>query len=326
MIHRRACVTVNIDRMEYYRDRFLSHLAVEKNASQHTLSGYSGDLAQFKEFLRSSRLCLGPAGDVDVAQIDQGSVRSFLSFLSRGGLTKSTMARKLACLRSFIRFLQREGVVASNPAVLVSSPRYARPLPAFLSVDEVFHLLDTPNPLTLRGLRDRALLETLYATGIRVSECVSLNLGDVDLSLGVARVKGKGGKERIVLIGGRAQKAVKAYVNRRGEFITGGDTGALFLNVRGRRITRRGAAGILEKHIVACGRTRNVSPHALRHTFATHLLDNGADLRGIQELLGHSRLSTTQRYTHVSVSRLQEVYDRSHPRSGWTAGLPKTHA
>jgi len=306
--------------MRLHRDRFITYLSVEKNASDNTISSYSRDIDQFEEFLKSSGECLGADNDLDVKLIDQEAIRSFLSFLSKNGLWKSSMARKLACIRSFFRFLMREGVLKTNSAALVSTPKFSRPLPRFLSVDEVFHLLETPDTSTPSGLRDRALLETLYATGLRVSELTSLNIKDVDLSLGVVRVFGKGGKERIALLGRKAVDALKSYLERREDLKGQGSPDAFFLSSRGKRMSRRTVARLLEKYVDKCGLVRKVNPHALRHTFATHLLDNGADLRGIQELLGHSRLSTTQRYTHVSMSRLQEVYDRAHPRSGIGSG------
>jgi len=305
--------------MKEWIDRFLEHLRVERNASNHTLRSYASDLEQFRAFLKSAGLDRdGNREDVRVEAVDSVAVRAFLSHLYRGH-KKSSLARKLAAQRSFFRYLVDQGVLKQSPAEVVATPKQEKNLPAFLPVDEVFALVGSPDPSTTWGARDRALLETLYSCGIRVSELVGLNDGDVDFHLGIARVTGKGRKERVVPIGSKAIEALKAYLPRRDEVRARtrrfGAPVPLFINPRGTRLSARSVARILQKHGLRSGLFRKIHPHALRHTFATHLLDAGADLRAIQEMLGHVSLSTTQRYTHVSVDKLMEVYDRAHPRA-----------
>ena len=300
-------------------ERFLEYLRVERNASAHTLRSYSADLEQFRNFLLSSELHVDKKnGDVAVEKIDHLAIRAYLSHLYRGH-KKSSLARKLAAQRSFFKYLVEEGRLAQSPAEIVSTPKQEKPLPNFLPVDEVFSLMETPDPSTIWGARDRAILETLYSCGIRVSELVGLTDGDIDFTLGILKVFGKGRKERIVPIGEKALAALREYLPQRDRIIAGstssGSKAPIFINHRGGRLTSRSVARILQKHILKCGLVRKVSPHALRHSFATHLLDAGADLRAIQELLGHVSLSTTQRYTHVSMDKLMEVYDRAHPRA-----------
>ncbi len=304
--------------MKQLIDKFRDHLKVERNASAHTLRSYSADLEQFHGFLKEKKLAQGSGGEVAVEKIDHLAIRAFLSSLYRDH-KKSSLGRKLASLRSFLKYLVQEGYLLRNPAEIVATPRQEKPLPNFMPVDEAFALMETPNPSQTWGARDKAILETLYSTGIRVSELVGLCEGDLDSSLGIVRVFGKGGKERIVPIGEKALEALRVYLEKRNEAIgkTGekGRKAPIFVNTRGGRLTSRSVGRILQKHLVRGGIWRKISPHALRHTFATHLLDAGADLRGIQELLGHASLSTTQRYTHVSVDKLMEVYDRAHPRA-----------
>ena len=299
--------------------KFLEHLRVETNASVHTLRSYATDLEQFRSFLLSKDFSIDEkSGDVSVEKIDHLAIRAYLSHLYRGH-KKSSLARKLAAQRSFFRYLVEEGFLAQNPAEIVATPKQEKPLPTFLPVDEVFSLLETPDRSTTWGARDRAILETLYSCGIRVSELTGLSEGDVDFSLGILKVYGKGRKERIVPIGEKALAAIREYLPQRDRILGSlghkGRGSPLFINPRGGRLTSRSVARILHKYILKCGLLRKVSPHALRHSFATHLLDAGADLRAIQELLGHVSLSTTQRYTHVSVDKLMEVYDRAHPRA-----------
>ena len=300
-------------------ERFLEYLRVEKNASEHTLRSYGADLEQFRSFLLSSDLHVDKKrGDVAVENIDHLAIRAYLSHLYRGH-KKSSLARKLAAQRSFFKYLVEEGLLAQSPAEIVATPKQEKPLPTFLPVDEVFSLLDTTDKSTIWGARDRAMLETLYSCGIRVSELVGLTDGDIDFTLGILKVYGKGRKERIVPIGEKALAAIRDYLPQREAIISRlhspGFKAPLFINRRGGRLTSRSVARILQKHLLRCGLLRKVGPHALRHSFATHLLDAGADLRAIQELLGHVSLSTTQRYTHVSVDKLMEVYDRAHPRA-----------
>ena len=300
-------------------ERFLEHLRVERNASAHTLRSYASDLEQFRSFLWSAGFHRDEKkGDIRAEKIDHLAIRAYLSRLYREH-KKSSLARKLAAQRSFFRYLVDEGLIKRSPAEIVATPKQEKNLPSFLSVDEVFALVEKPDRATLWGARDRAILETLYSCGIRVSELVGLSDGNVDFELGIVRVYGKGRKERIVPIGGKAIEALRAYLPRRDEVLArrkkSGPRAPLFINPRGTRLTARSVARLLQKHVLRSGLLRKVSPHALRHTFATHLLDAGADLRAIQEMLGHVSLSTTQRYTHVSMDKLMEVYDKAHPRA-----------
>ncbi len=299
--------------------KFLEHLRVERNASPHTIRNYASDLDQFRSFLWSTGLHRDEkAEDISVEKIDHQAIRAYLSHIYREH-KKSSLSRKLAAQRSFFRFLVNERVLERNPAEAVASPKLEKNLPSFLPVDEVFSLLDTPGASNAWGTRDRAILETLYSCGIRVSELTGLSDGDVDFHLGILKVFGKGGKERIVPVGEKAVAALRSYLPERDKALAAKGQRALrkpiFINCRGTRLTPRSVARILEKHVQRCGLVRKVSPHAMRHSFATHLLDAGADLRAIQELLGHVSLSTTQRYTHVSVDKLMEVYDKAHPRA-----------
>ena len=300
-------------------DRFLDHLRIERNASVHTLRSYAADLEQFRNFLLSKELYTDEkTGDVPVEKIDHLAIRAYLSHLFRD-CKKSSLARKIAAQRSFFRYLVGEGILPQNPAEMVSTPKQDRPLPIFLPVDEVFALVETPDISTIWGARDRAILEVLYSCGIRVSELVGLSDGDADFFLGILKVYGKGGKERIVPIGAKALKALQEYLPQRDRVLARrnlkGSQSPFFINPRGGRLTTRSVARILQKHILKCGLLRKISPHALRHSFATHLLDAGADLRSIQEMLGHVSLSTTQRYTHISMDKLMDIYDRAHPRA-----------
>jgi integrase/recombinase XerC len=281
---------------------FLRHLEAEKHASPHTVKSYRIDLEDFRVFVRG-------VGGVDaVAEVVARDVRAFLAELHTRGLEPVSVARKLAAVRSWFRFLRRRGVVDRNPAQQIRSPRLPRKLVSFLPIDETVALMDARHP---RGTaRDVAIVELLYASGLRVSELAGLDLGDVDLAEMTVRVLGKGRKERIVPFGEAAAHALRAHLAARGSA-----HGAVFLNRRGGRLTVRTVHTIVRRQARAAGIVRRVSPHTLRHTFATHLLDSGADLRAIQELLGHSRLSTTQRYTHVGSDQLMRIYDAAHPRA-----------
>lgn len=282
---------------------FLRYLDLQRGASRHTLRGYATDLAEFRAFL--SREGIG-----ELAAADARAIRAWLAWLHDRRLAKSSIARKLATVRSFFRYLARLGVVEFNPARQVRSPRPGRRLPSFLPKDESKGLLDTEVERSEAGLRDHALLELLYATGLRVAECCGLDLDDVDRRRGAVRVMGKGGKERVVPAGDAALAALEAWLSVRGE-----TRGALFTNLRGGRLGTRSVHRIVKRRARAAGIDRRVTPHTLRHTFATHMLGEGADLRLIQELLGHNRLTTTQRYTHVSPEQLMKVYDSAHPRA-----------
>ena len=282
---------------------FLQYLAGERGASAHTLRGYATDLAEFRRFLRMARV----AGWHDV---DARTLRAYLAWLHGRGLAKSSIARKLAAVRSCFRFLTRRGVLPANPARHLRTPRLGRRLPSFLPKDESKDLLDATFEASDAGRRDRALLELLYASGLRVAECCGLDLEDVDRRHGTVRVLGKGNRERMVPVGDAALAALDDYLEGRGAA-----AGPLFRNSRGKRLTTRSVHRIVRRRARAAGIDRRVTPHTLRHTFATHLLGEGADLRLIQELLGHRRLSTTQRYTHVSPEHLMKVYDSAHPRA-----------
>jgi integrase/recombinase XerC len=282
---------------------FLEYLASERRASPHTLRSYAGDLAGFVEFL-------GRAGVPGPDAVDARIVRAYVASLHQRGLARSSISRKLAAARSCFRFLARRGFVASNPARQVRAPRVAGRLPSFLPKDESKELLDREPAATLTGRRDHAILELLYASGIRVAECCGLDVADLDRGRGTIRVLGKGGHERVVPVGDAALVALDAYLSARA---VGG--GALFTSARGGRLTPRTVHRIVGRRARAAGIVRRVTPHTFRHTFATHLMGEGADLRLVQELLGHRRLSTTQRYTHVSPERLMTVYDAAHPRA-----------
>jgi integrase/recombinase XerC len=281
---------------------FLRHLAVEKNASPHTLRSYRSDLADFEQHLAATSTTL--------VSVDVRAVRGWLAALHRRGLDPASVARKLAAVRSFYRFLVRRGGVERNPAREVRGPRLTRKLVSFLPIDEATALVGARGLAGAARTRDVAILELLYATGLRVSELASLDLETVDRETRTVRVLGKGRKERMVPYGGAAAQALDAYLGARAT-----TRGPVFVSARGARLGVRSIRTIVRRAAGAAGVTRRVTPHTLRHTFATHLLDAGADLRVIQELLGHSRLSTTQRYTHVGADQLMKVYDAAHPRS-----------
>ena len=298
--------------MDRYADRFLTYLKAERNYSKHTLISYSHDLKDFYVFL----------GDANIESADVLFLRKYLALLKENNLSKRTMARKMAAMRTFFRFLIREGYLKVNPMSSLRTPKLEKKLPMVLDENEISRLIEAPTD-DVAGRRDRAILETLYSTGMRVSEIVQLNFDGVDFIGGVCRVVGKGSKERICPIGDRALRSIRHYLELReaeekkrkkkiGER-------ALFLNhspnQSGSRITDRSIRRIVDKYIAQTCRRENISPHTLRHSFATHLLNRGADLRSVQELLGHENLSTTQIYTHVSTQRLKEAYDKAHPRA-----------
>jgi integrase/recombinase XerC len=305
--------------MQPYIDDFLKHLKYERNLSEHTLRNYESDMAQFYDFIAPPNQ-EGERRDVDIRAIDNLTIREYMASLYEKKKKKSSIHRKVACLRTFFRFLCREGILETNPAVLVSSPRVDRKLPNHLSIEQMIKFIETPETDSVLGKRDRAILELLYASGVRVSELVNLNLTDIDFNNQTLRVKGKGRKERMVPFGNHAKAALEAYLSVRGELLVEADPDdrdplAVFMNYQGTRITTRSVGRMLDKYCKQCAEIHHVSPHALRHSFATHLLDAGADLRTIQELLGHARLTTTQQYTHVSTDKLMEVYDKAHPKA-----------
>jgi integrase/recombinase XerC len=297
-------------------EQYKAYLRVERNVSAHTLKSYLSDLRQFQEFLIKEGVCQGEGIEIALRQVDAPMVRAYLGTLARV-CRKSSIGRKLAALKGFFRYLVREQIVARDPLSGFATPKQEKPLPAFLSVDDVFRLLGGAQGVGALELRDRAILEVFYSTGVRASELVGLNWGDIDFQLGIIRVIGKGSKERLIPIGAVALQALDAYrteQEKKWGRIAKGKT-PVFLNRSGFRITTRSVARIVEKYLRATGIQVRMGPHGLRHTFATHLLNSGADLRVIQELLGHASLSTTQRYTHVNLDQLTAVYDRSHPRA-----------
>ena len=286
--------------MERYIEKFIRYLQIEKNYSQHTILNYHLDLSDFKNFL----------GDTPLEKVDYLILRKYLVTLKEKSFRPRSIARHLSSLRSFFRFLTREGLLKNNPILLVSTPKLDTHLPQFLTEEEVSRLIEFCVPKGELGLRDRAIVETFYSTGMRVSELVRLNLDDIDFIGGVVKVKGKGKKERMVPIGEHALLAIKEYIQKRKK-----KSEEVFLNNRGKRITDRGVRGVVAKYIRMASLRQGVSVHTLRHSFATHLLNRGADLRSVQELLGHANLSTTQIYTHLTTERLKSVYDKAHPRA-----------
>ena len=280
--------------------KFLTYLEVEKNYSDHTILNYRIDLDDFFDFLSG----------ISFKDVDYPVLRRYVAHIRQKNFRPRTIARKLSCLRSFFKFLQREGIVDKNPATLLMTPKLDRKLPNFLSEEETVRLIESPKRNKAAELRDRAIFETFYSTGIRVSELVGLNESSVDMIGNVIRVMGKGKKERIVPIGEKAIEAIREYRDSLAK-----RANALFLNKSGQRLTTRSIGNIVNKYIERTGMHKKISPHALRHSFATHLLNRGADLRSVQELLGHINLSTTQIYTHLTTEKLKNVYDQAHPRA-----------
>jgi len=289
---------------------FLAYLRDQRHASEETVRAYASDLSQFRAFLASRHGGAPPDPDA----LEPIAVRGFVARLHNDGIAKSSIARKLSAVRSFLRHAVREGEIERSPADGVPTPRKPRSLPKNLTVDEVFTLLDTIAGDDFASIRDRAILELLYATGLRVGELAGLDAEDLDVSAGLVRVLGKGNKERIVPFGEKARSAMLRWLAC-AEPIRRREPEAVFLNMRGTRLTDRSVRRILDRRLREAAIAARISPHALRHTFATHMLGAGADLRAIQELLGHASLSTTQRYTHVGIEALMAVYDRSHPRA-----------
>lgn len=296
-------------KFEYF-EPFLDYLHAVKHASQNTVNSYVNDIAQFYEFYRNWDTLL------ELKDIDHHTIRSYLSFLHQRGYKKSSIGRKLAAIRCYFKFLLKQKLIENNPLQFIQTPKKEHKLPTFLAEEQIKQLLDAPDCTTPLGLRDKAIIETFYASGIRVSELVGINLDHLNLNLGYILVLGKGQKERIVPLGSYAVKAIKSYVeDSRPKLVKTTDDNALFVNYRGTRLTDRGVRLIFDKYIKDIANTAKLHPHVLRHTFATHLLERGADLRVVQELLGHVNMSTTQIYTHVTPIRLKEVYDKTHPRA-----------
>jgi integrase/recombinase XerC len=305
---------------------FLEHLALNENASDHTVRAYQSDLTQFLRFL--AQQLQRSRGEVVPQDIDRGRVREFLSELHKRGNSRASAARKLAAIRAFGRFLKREGVVDNDPAAFVGTPKREQRLPAHLGEGEMSRLMETPDTSQPLGRRDRAILELFYASGLRLSELVGLDVDDINLSSRVVRVLGKGRKERIVPFNRSTEDALRAWLKdwesigapeKRGQPPLSArrkkGTVPIFLNYQGRRLSTRSVDRLVRKYVAACSTRFGISPHALRHSFATHLLERGADLRAIQELLGHARLTTTQRYTHVNAAQLIETYRKTHPKA-----------
>jgi integrase/recombinase XerC len=292
--------------------QFLQYLSVERGASPHTLKGYREDLHALAEYLADDKGNSPAPGGVTI-----GELRGFLSALHEAGYAKTSISRRLASVRSFLKFGQREGWAKSNPAKALRNPRKSRKLPHFLTTEEIGKLLDAPKGNTPAAIRDRAILETLYSAGLRVSELVGLTDGDLDLAAGVVRVRGKGKRERFAPIGSYAAKALRRWLEARklSPREKQGREAPVFTNKFGSRLTTRSVARMLEKYLQETGLDQRTSPHTLRHSFATHLLDRGADIRSVQELLGHKSLVTTQIYTHVSTANLKAAYEKAHPRA-----------
>ncbi|MEO1991489.1 MAG: tyrosine recombinase XerC [Pirellulales bacterium] len=291
--------------------RFLRYLSAERGASPLTVKSYREDLLQLEDFLES-------AGCSSPAEVSSVILRKYAAGLHAAGYTSSTVARKIASIRSFYAFGHREGWVQTNPAKPLRSPRRSRKLPKFLTSDEIGQLLAAPRSKDAAGFRDRAILELMYSAGVRVQELVNLNDSDLDIRGGTIRVQGKGRRERLGIVGSHAQSALRNWLSARPKI--GDSQGSpviqpLFTNKFGNRLSVRGVARLLEKHLTTAGLSGKASPHTLRHSFATHLLDAGADIRSVQELLGHKSLVTTQIYTHVTTSRLLEAFEKAHPRA-----------
>jgi tyrosine recombinase XerC len=286
--------------MERHIEKFLRYLEIEKNASAHTLTNYKLDLEEFRDFLK----------DIEIDRVDYLFVRKYLAHLKEKGLSVRSVSRKLSALRSFFRFLIKEGYLKFNPTDAILSPKQEKPLPKFLTEEDAARLVEAPDTATCPGLRDRAILETLYSTGMRISELVGLKEDDVDFISGTVKVQGKGKKERLLPVGDRALRAIRNYLEKRNVA-----SRVIFLNKNKTRFGARGIRKMLDRYILKISLKEHISPHTLRHSFATHLLDRGADLRSVQELLGHVNLSTTQIYTHLTTERLKSVYEKAHPRA-----------
>jgi integrase/recombinase XerC len=299
--------------MEEALAEFLTHLSLERNASAYTVKSYREDLTQALEFFRTK----ASGKPLEPAQLTVRLLRAYLAWLHEQGYAKTTVARRVAAVRSWCRFLCRQGVLTSNPADALRGPRQDKKLPHFLGEAELTQLLEAPPADTALGLRDRAILETLYSAGLRVGELAGLNVDDVDMDAGLATVRGKGKRERLALLGPQALAALRSWLAGREQVARAKAKGAapLFLNKRGTRLTVRSIGRLLEKYLKQAGLDPRTSPHTLRHSFATHLLDRGADIRSVQELLGHRSLTNTQIYTHVTTTRIKDSYQKAHPRA-----------
>ena len=295
--------------MENYVQHFISYLASERGLAQNTLESYGRDLRYFQQYLENNRLTFATGSTNEI-------IRTYLDELKKQGKAVSTISRNLAALKSFYQYLLKEQHLDADPASKIESPKLEKKLPQVLSVQQVELLLKQPNINLPAGLRDKAMLELLYATGIRVSELTTINVNDVNLELGYIKCFGRGAKERVVPLGSIASKCVTQYLRKgRTALVRSKQEEAMFVNHHGRRLTRQGFWKIIKKYALEAQIDQKITPHTLRHSFATHLLENGADLRSVQEMLGHADISTTQIYTHVTKNRLKEVYDKAHPRA-----------
>lgn len=294
-------------------DGFFIYLESEKNMSEKTIASYNSDWMDFLSFLEKRQGFDVSSIKVDI--IDHGLIRKYLVYMSDKGLTKTTSARRLAAIKSFFKYLLKKEMILNNPLAEVSTPKIARKLPRYLKLDEIIRVMEQPDRSSLAGIRDRAVMELLYAAGIRVSELTSLNLDNIDLSYGYMRVMGKGGRERIVPIGKNAIESIGEYLAKARPIWDINKEKALFLNQKGGRLSDRSIRTIVQKYCRLANTQDVISPHGFRHSFATHLLDNGADLRIVQELLGHKKISSTQVYTHVSRGKLRKIYHLAHPRA-----------
>lgn len=305
--------------LEQALGKFRIHMEVERNLTPNTRKNYLIDIRQFEEFLAKNYASALDSGPDSLKNIDHLMIRAFLGSLYREKLKKVTISRKVTALRTFFNYLLREGMVKSNPAEMIQAPRVEKYIPVFLSVDEMQALLKAEEAPGATAFRERAVIELFYSSGIRLSELVGLNMGDIDFIQGLMKVRGKGRKERIVPVGDPALAALREYIESRKGISETGRYGGLndpvFVGKKGARLSTRTIARILDKMVLMSGLKRKISPHVLRHTFATHMMEAGADLRAIQELLGHESLSTTQKYTSVSVGRLLDVYDKAHPKA-----------
>jgi len=295
---------------------FIRHLQTEKGYSPHTIRNYTSDLQHFIRFVKEKQGLEGKKSDI--TQIDYNLIRSYLG-KQFDTSRRTTVARKLSAIKSFFKFLEMRGACSINPASEIATPKQGKYIPSYIPIDAMFALLEKPDSDNTVGLRDVSILELLYSSGLRVSELVNLNLEHLDRKARLVTVLGKGGKERVLPVGRKAIAALSRYLDQtaqqRKKAGYAKDQGPLFLNYRGGRLTARSVNRLVKRYSLLCGIPKEISPHSIRHTFATHMLDGGADLRSIQELLGHASLSTTQKYTHVSIDKLMEVYDKSHPRS-----------
>jgi tyrosine recombinase XerC len=287
----------------FYMERFLNYLTIEKNFSKHTTINYKIDLTEFDTFLKTS-------GGKDIKSIDYFLLRKFLSVLAEKQLSKCTLSRKISTLKSFFKFLIREEEIKTNPAASLIYPRREKNLPKFLTEEDIKKILDIPQPSGLMECRNKAILEVLYSTGARVSELAGLKISDIDLIGGITKVMGKGRKERLLSLGEPAILALKNYLDLRTD-----KNPSLFINKKGGSLTDRGVRDILNRYIKKTALTLKISPHIFRHSFATHLLNHGADLRSVQEFLGHASIATTQVYTHLTIDSLKQVYEKAHPRA-----------